>query len=399
MEVPLQNPSSDHERRASEGPVSIDERSASLDGIRGIALFGVLLVNEVTLFRVSLFAQFLPGGTPVAATPTEQTLETLIAVFFEFKAFAVFSLLFGVGLAAQRERAQRAKRPFFPYATRRLSFLLVLGLTHLVLIWNGDILTLYAIVGMCAAPLLRLPTKWIALAALVTLALHLSPLPLPNPFDSVADLRAHVERANHIYPYGGFTDVLAFRIAEVRPIVPLLMWAFMRTLALMLAGACAWRWRLFTSDVKGPRALVIVVALFTAGMTLTLGARAHSFHGLSDGITQNASSVLLALGYVGALLLLHATKPGARLIALCAPVGRMALTSYLSQSIVLGFLFYGYGFGMYGRTSIATTIWIAIVLYILQIGLARAWLSRFRFGPVEWLWRSFTYGKRAPFRV
>ena len=123
------------------------------------------------------------------------------------------------------------------------------------------------------------------------------------------------------------------------------------------------------------------------------------FHGVTDGAAQSASSVVLALGYVGALLLLHATKTGARLITLAAPVGRMALTSYLSQSVVLGFLFYGYGFGLFGRTSVTTATIIAVAIYVTQIVLSRAWLSRFLFGPVEWLWRSFTYGKRAPFRV
>ena len=385
--------------RDQVSPVSPQERSAALDGVRGLALFGVLLVNDVTLFRTSLFSQFLPGLTSVGTGPLDAPLASFISVFVELKAFAVFSLFFGVGMGAQEERARLSGRPFMGIALRRLAFLLVLGVAHLFLVWNGDILTLYALMGLCAAPLLRLPTRWLAVAAAVFLAVHLAPLPLPAPFASTFELRAHVERANHLYRDGGFGDVLAFRIAEVRPIAPLLVWAAPRTLSLMLAGACAWRLRLFSRGVKGARAIALVVMLLVLGLGLTLATRAHLLRGALDEVSQSAASVLLALGYVGALLLAHATKAGARLIALAAPVGRTALTSYLTQSVVLGFLFYGYGLGLFGRTSVTTATLIAIVIYTAQILLARAWLRRFRFGPVEWAWRSFTYGKRIRLRV
>lgn len=385
--------------RDQVSPVSPEERSASLDGVRGLALFGVLLVNDVTLFRTSLFSQFVPGLASVGTGPLDGPLSTFISIFVEFKAFAVFSLLFGVGLGAQEERARLAGRPFVPTAVRRLAFLLVLGLLHLFLVWNGDILTLYAVVGLCAAPLMSLPTKWLALAAALAFAVHLAPLPLPEPFASVADLRAHVERANHVYPQGGFIAVLAFRVAEVRPIVPLLVWAAPRTLCLMLTGACAWRMRLFARELRGVIALALTAALLGAGLGLTLSSRAKLFHGALDGAAQSAGSVLLAFGYVGVLLLLHATKPGARIIAVAAPVGRTALSSYLSQSVVLGFLFYGYGLGLFGRTSVTGATLLAIAIYATQIAFARAWLARFRFGPLEWAWRSVTYGKRMRLRV
>ncbi len=380
-------------------PTSLDERSAALDGVRGLALFGVLLVNDLTIFRTSIFAQFLPEGASAGSGALDAPLSTLVTIFVDFKAFGVFSLLFGVGLGAQEERARLAGRSFLPLALRRLSFLLVLGLCHLFLIWNGDILTLYALMGLFAVLLVRLPTRWLFLCAALTFALHLYPVPLPPPFPNMPELRAHVMRATHVYAEGGFRDVLAFRIAEVRAIVPLLMWAAPRTLSLMLAGACAWRLRLFTRDVRGARAIAITIALLTLGLGLTLATHAHLVTGVMDGVAQNACSVLLALGYVGTLLLLHATNTGARIIALAAPVGRTALSSYLTQSVILGFIFYGYGLGMFGRTSVTTATLLAIVLYLAQILLARAWLSRFRFGPVEWAWRSFTYGKRMRLRV
>jgi uncharacterized protein len=380
-------------------PVSLEERSAALDGVRGLALFGVLLVNDVTLFRTSLFAQFVPAVASADAGSLDQALSWFIVYFLEFKAFGIFSLLFGVGLAAQEERARRSGRAFMPYALRRLSFLLALGLVHLFLIWNGDILTLYALMGLLAAPFLRLPTRWLALLAALSFVLHLAPIPLPEPFPSVDALRSHVARAMHVYPNGSFASVLAFRVKEVRPIAALLVWAAPRTLGLMFTGACAWRLRLFTKDVRGGAAAGVAVALTATGLGLTYVNRLHALHGLADSVAGNASSILLSLGYTGVLLLLHASRMGARIIALVAPIGRTALSSYLTQSVVLGWIFYGYGLGLFGRTSVATATGIAAAIYLAQILVARVWLSRFGFGPVEWLWRSVTYGKIVRIRV
>jgi len=106
---------------------------------------------------------------------------------------------------------------------------------------------------------------------------------------------------------------------------------------------------------------------------------------------------LLALAYVSALLLLLNPQRAAWLSGLAA-TGRMALTNYLVQSIILGFIFYGYGFGMFGRMGSATAACIGVTIYLTQVQLSRLWLGRFQFGPFEWLWRSLTYGRRQPMR-
>ena len=191
-------------------PVDPADRVEALDVLRGVALFGVLTVNLVTIFRHSLFEEFLHGP--------EDGGRARCRFGLEFKAVTLFSLLFGIGLEAQRERIEGFDR----YILRRLVFLLVVGLAHLFLVWNGDILTLYALCGLVVAPLLRLPTRALLGLAILLFVLQIAPVPYPPPFGTGADLREHVEAAGHGYRYGTFVQALKFRIEEVRPMGVLL---------------------------------------------------------------------------------------------------------------------------------------------------------------------------------
>jgi uncharacterized protein len=281
----------------------------------------------------------------------------------------LFSLLFGIGLEAQRERIDGFDR----YIVRRLTFLLVVGLAHLFLLWNGDILTLYALCGLVVVPLLRLPTRALLGLATLLFVLQFVPVPYPPPFGTAADLREHVEVANRVYRYGTFVQALKFRIEEVRPMGILLFSIVPRTVGLFLLGAGVWRWTLLRGDRRALSAIAIV--------GIALGTYATM-------IRANWASIVLALGYGGAIVL------AARPLNVLAPLGRMAFTCYLAQSLVLSFVFYGWGLGQFGHMSAATGILLAIGIYAAQAIASALWLRRFRFGPLEWMWRSFSYGRR-----
>jgi uncharacterized protein len=381
-------------------PIAVSERAVALDALRGVALFGVLLVNLLTIFRVSLFAQFLPNaGLPQSRA--DHVVSRVLVIGLEFKAFTLFSLLFGIGLAAQHERTRGRGIAFGRYAARRLGFLLVLGLAHLFLVWNGDVLTLYAVLGIIAAPLLGLSTRVLLVLAVALLAAHLYPLPFPPPFASFSALRNHVLEANRVYATGSFGEALAFRIREVRPIANLLLWTTPRVLGLFLLGACAWRKGVFRGE---QRMLVRIVAAggLALGATLSWAAATDSVDlGTWRDVVGHGASLVLALGYASAVIVAF-ERPGlARVqsaLGLLAPLGRMALTSYLTQSIVLSVLFYGWGFGLFGRLGEAEAAAIGVAIFVVQAVVSAAWLRRYRFGPIEWLWRSFTYGERQPMR-
>ncbi|MBX3230721.1 MAG: DUF418 domain-containing protein [Labilithrix sp.] len=298
------------------------------------------------------------------------------------KAFILFSLLFGAGLAATHERAPQR---FARLVLRRLGLLLAIGLLHFVLLSTGDVLTLYALLGLVAAPIVaRARVRVLVALALALFVLHVAPLPYPRPFASEADLAEHVEAARHVYPYGSFRQVLAFRLVELRPTAALLAWTAPRTLGLFFLGAVVWKTRFF----RNARMPAVAAVLCALGAVATWLVHVRGVYAL-DG----PGSVALSLGY-GAAIASVAARGGLRVFA---PIGRMALTSYLTQSIVLGFVFYGYGLGLFGAIGRLPALGIVVALFGAQMIFARWWLARFRYGPLEWAWRSFTYGAWQPF--
>ncbi len=357
-------------------PLTQPDRYVPIDVLRGLALYGVLIVNLLTLFRVSLFSHILDADRPEDALG--RLLADVVAILMEFKAFTLFSFLFGVGVAVQAERAgQRGGVSVF--LLRRFLVLLSFGLIHLYLIWNGDILALYGVCGLLLIPLLRLPVTWILISAvllLVSSTLGIIPLQLPDTLV----LRAHASEAARIYSSGGMAEILAFRWRETNQLMaPLLLMTLPRTLAVMLLGVAAWRTELLTARRK-----LWTPILAAAALVAVVGGYLHI------GI---AAQLGLAFAYAAAVLLWIPKAP------LLAAGGQMALTNYLTQSIVAGVVFYGYGFGQFGRAGVAATIAGGTMLYLSQLFMSYWWLRRFRFGPFEWLWRTLTYGRRQPMRI
>jgi uncharacterized protein len=322
-----------------------------------------------------------------------------LAIFIEMKAFAVFSLLFGAGLAIQHERLAASGRSGLLLA-RRMLVLLVFGLVHMLLIWNGDILTEYALAGMVVLALAYWHTSGLVWGAVFCLAIYLlvpwwsRHVPLPD----AASLQRHVAAAMLAYGSGDFATVLEFRLRELPAILLLHVYVFPRTVALMLLGALAWR----TGLIKGPAARSARLwpaswMFVAAGLALTLAGSARGHSGWPriealDVIARPLAPILLALGYSAFIVALADGGQGRRWLAWAEPVGRMAFTNYVLQSIILGFIFYGYGLGQFGRLDLAEGLAIVLGLFALQVITSRIWLSRFHYGPLEWLWRMMTYG-------
>ena len=353
-------------KRTTPSAARPETRIEALDALRGVALFGVLIVNLVDGFRVSIFDQFVHAP--------ESAFHAAIRYALELKAFALFSLLFGAGLGMQRERLA-------PYwLVRRLAVLLAFGLVHLLLIWNGDILVEYAIAGLLVLPLIGMPAWALALASAACLAFYFSSAGL-LPFPGAGWLRAHVAEASRVYATGNFLEIRTFSLQEIPAIALLHASILARTLGLFLLGALAWRKRVFE---KRGFLLAIAITGLVAGAALSVPNAGEA--------ALRIGQVLLALGYGAVVVLL------ARHLRFFAPLGRMAFTNYLLQSLVLGGIFYGYGLGLFGRLGVAPAFALGVALYAVQLMLSALWLARFRFGPVEWLWRTLMYGARQPWR-
>jgi uncharacterized protein len=172
----------------------------------------------------------------------------------------------------------------------------------------------------------------------------------------------------------------------------------------MTIGAAVWRARVFQNPAMHSRLLwaVALIGSVVGGTATTLSAYSASTGRsteVSPALIEAASSVPLALAYASGLLLAMRFPATAQWATPFAAAGQMALTNYLAQSVVLSLLFYGYGLGLFGRLGSTAAACVGLTLYAAQLAISRAWLKRYRFGPVEWLWRSLTYGRRQPMRL
>jgi uncharacterized protein len=369
-------------------PVRPADRVDSLDVVRGVALLGVMAINLLTSFRESIFQQFLPPVSPLRAA--DRMTEAIAYYGLDMKAFSLFSFLFGIGLAIQYERLSRHGSPLY-WLSRRLTILLVFGLIHILFIWNGDVLTEYALAGFAVLPLLitRGWTVGLATAACLVFYTLMPVLQLPIPWPDQQWLQQHVVAANQAYGHGSVLQEHRFSFHEVADIVPLHLSILPRTVGLFLLGALSWRAGLFAKSYENcARLAALAVILTSLGIVLT-----HA-----DGrMTGRIAAPILALGYCTTLVWLVEFTPLRSLLTAFAPLGRMAFSNYVAESLIFSVLFFGYGLGLYGRMGSTTTLLLGATVYAVQMAVSAWWLRHFRFGPLEWLWRSLMYGRRQPF--
>lgn len=380
-------------------PVAAQERYAVLDILRGVALMGVLLVNLMSDFRIPLGRHLLVFHTQHDAM--DRAADVAVAALLEFKAMAIFSLLFGAGSALFAERAEARRVNASRFLARRYLVLLALGLVHLLLIWNGDILTLYAVCGLLLLPCLRLNAGPLAFLGIAAIALNsIVSWDFVWPGDAMVNRLAG--EAQSVYLNGRWGDVLGFHARETRHLIlPLLASSLPKTFGLMALGAAVWRWDVFRAPQRQEDLLWAVVLL---GGCIGVWATIQTVMAASTGhpsrypsrLLDAASSIPLALAFASGLLLALQWPLIRKFATVFQPAGQMALTNYLTQSVLLSLLFYGYGLGLFGRLGSASAAGVGLLLYAVQLELSAWWLRHYQFGPVEWLWRSLTYGRRQP---
>jgi uncharacterized protein len=363
------------------------DRLDAIDALRGLALFGVMAINLVFEFRVSIFEQFFPES--VAIPPLDRIVERFLTVAVDMKAFSLFSILFGLGLAIQFERLAGNSRRIV-LLMRRLIVLLAIGLVHLILIWNGDILTEYALAGFVVLPFLFWPRWFLGVSVIVCLGFYLGMPPLVSLPDATW-MQHDMQAARLAYGNGDFVDVLAFRVHELAGILPLHVSVFPRTIGLFLLGALIWRTGIVRrADMNRGLFLAVAVAGILIGLATTL---------VGVGMTRAIAPVVLALGDGAAVMAAMTTSAGRMLLGWAAPLGRMAFTNYVAQSVIFGGMFYGYGLGLFDRLGAAAALGFGIAIYAAQAVFSEWWLKRHRFGPLEWLWRTLMYGVRQPMQA
>ncbi|WP_437935171.1 DUF418 domain-containing protein [Sorangium sp. So ce341] len=398
-------------------PTAAAERIPALDVLRGFALYGVLLANAVAWFSGRAF---MTRDQLIAQRgPADEVFLVLLNLFVDGKAMTLLTFLFGLGFALQLQRAEADGRSVLPTHFRRLAALAFIGVCHVLLLWWGDILWGYAIAGVGLALFRRVRgAKLLAWAAALTLVPQLvASIPAvskviahvtPEPAD-LAAFKAQVFAAITGHDRGALAEIHVkqayYHVGRIWT------WYFAWVLGRYLVGYWAGTTRLLQdADERLPffrKLLAWGLALGIAGSSLMAGRRLLQRHGvavpesvgLALVIPAELGAMALASAYAAAVVLLMQKPAWRRALMRIAPVGQMALTSYLLQSLICTFLFYGWGLGLAGRLRPVYIAPITVAVFVLEVLLARAWLSRFRFGPAEWLWRSLTYGRLQPLRI
>jgi uncharacterized protein len=381
-------------------PVLGLERIHILDILRGFAVFGILAVN-IAGFSSPVF---YPGFVSPEQLPWyDELAEKLLLFFAEGKFYTIFSFLFGLGFSVQMVRAEAKGRDVRTFYPRRLWLLFGLGLLHTLFFWVGDILRHYALLGFALLGFRKRSSRTLSIWAGVFFALGFLLLGLfGGPHGSVDQEAMPMDVigiARETYNNGSFLDVVFFQFfSGFISFIMIGMTQAASVMALFLLGLLVGRIRFF-ENLPENRATLKKVVLWG----LLVGLVFNAFFVFSENAWLASLGFIvgapaLAAVYVSGLSLLSLKESGAKLLAPLASVGRMALTNYILQSVVCSLIFNGYGLGLYDNIGAAGLWGITIVIYLVQIPLSVWWLSRFRFGPLEWLWRSLTYGKRQQMR-
>lgn len=398
---------------ASASPRPPTERHILLDALRGFALLGILLMN-IEFFNRSIY-DFMAGmdDSPGAAGRAAW----VVFVFVQGKFWVLFSLLFGIGFALMQQRLEADGRPFVRLYLRRTLALAGFGIAHILLLWPGDILLVYAISALLLMAFLSVRGAavpitgfglYFGLAALwVLMGWALGLL----PEDARAEMQAQMgdqyalgSTSDAVYATGSYFEIAAHRVSEYVGVIlqQALMFQVPQALGVFLIGS----WLLRSGRITAPREHpgFWIATLLVGGGVGALFVHASLQVGASfDPVTEMPKALLaaglmsfgslpLSLAYMAVFVLLFQSGVGARLLGLLAPAGRMALTLYLMQSLICALLFHGYGLGWYGAVDRWGQVQIALLIWGLQLPLAALWLHHFRYGPLEWLWRGLTYG-------
>lgn len=405
-------------------PVRPTQRNFTIDMLRGFALFGILLVN-MEFFNQSALNLVADLNPPTSTL--DQIGRWLIAFFAEGKFYTMFSFLFGLGMIIQSDRAQERHARFGRFWLRRMVVLLGFGIVHVYLFWPGDILMLYSVLGVALLLWRKRRPRTVLIWVVVFLVL---PLLINGALwglvelgktatgaeameaifaQQMADYAVQAQEANRIYATGSFLEVTGQRVRDMNFMY--FTWPFIgfNVLAAMLLGVYVGKRGIF-NDIPAHLPFIrkvwlwgLVIGVVGNGMYVYFGEQGSrtipSLANLLSLIGQGFGAPAMTLFYIASLTLLAERDTWRRRLAVLPPVGRMALTNYLAQSLICSTIFYGYGFGLYGSVGVVGGIALTVVIYLLIVLWSGWWLRRFRFGPMEWLWRSLTYGKRQSMRI
>lgn len=410
-------------------PVAQSARLISLDVIRGVALLGILIMN-IQVFSM-IFSAYENPYAFGDMTGLNYWARWFSEVFADQKFLTIFSMLFGASIMLMAEKSMQKGQGPYNLHYKRMLWLAVFGAMHAFLLWAGDILLFYAITGVFAVLFYKWRARnliitgiiFMVIFSLLMLLIGMSKGEMTaediagiTKFWTPTDERIAEILAAHRSDWFGQWEVRVTAYLKIASGLPIMIFRF---LGAMLIGMGLYKAGLLDASRSktfyirhGLVSLVIGYGLTLFGMQQIAANNNEAFYAMFFGSQYGYyGSFILAWGYICLLqffVVSHQSKAGSAegsssangsesfLVKYFAPVGQMALSNYIFQSLVCGTIFYGWGFGFYGSVERAPQLGIVVGVWIAQIILSRWWLSRYRFGPLEWLWRSLTYMQKQP---
>jgi uncharacterized protein len=411
-------------------PIKAQEREIFMDVLRGFAILGIFIANLGAGFSWYDENAHLSGTFLIPSWDSKMLF--LHHWLIEGKFYSIFSLLFGWGIALQIKRAVDKGSDAIPTIKRRLFFMLLLGFCHL-LIWTGDIVCFYAMLGFLLLPLRKYANKTLLITSAI---LILSPILLyglkmlfpiltyPSRllngagevlelkfFPALVNAKSNTDYLNIVKNWNWW-EVLKDNIAGIFYRYGYLVFIsrISKVLGMFLIGFVIGRTNFYKNIAQYKKLIITVIIVgFTVGLPTNYALAHYMVTASSDyfqlkekGLYQTIVYALgvapLALAYVGLFMLAFKTSFGNRLMSGLAPVGKMAFSNYIMQSFVANFIFLGAGLGLMGQIGPVCYTLFGVVFFIIQIIYSNIWLRFFHFGPLEWLWRSATYKKWQPMR-
>jgi uncharacterized protein len=387
---------------SSPAPISASERIQEIDIIRGFALFGVLWLNLVAQSHT-----LAPDGVfdDLATAPLDAVIAPIARLFVSWKAMTLFSLLFGYGFAMMMSRLAARKVNADAIFLRRTAILFAFGIIHIWLIWIGDILHVYALMGF----LLYLSRRWSDRRLLIVglfLALfsqslleavlqyrYDEPFPWWSIFDEGARRRFEVFQGSSYIAY--VRELWRASWEEMWGTPDYISYCTV-TLGRFMLGAWIFRkgWIQRSQELR-PLFVRWAKILVGAGLLLSLAnMRLYEVNESLAYAIDPLPHLVLALGYGAVVVSICKNQSVRRALGGVAAVGRTALSNYLLQSVMYVFVLYGFGFGLLDHLGATLCLVLAVVTFSLQVMLSSWWVRRYRFGPMEWIWRSLTYGQK-----
>lgn len=396
-------------------PSALEERIEVIDMLRGFTIFGILLVN-MPLYGWPSWGPMRVIRAQQAYGPIDDAASWFLWLFAEDKFYPLLSFLFGLGFSIQLSRLASPSARFLSIYIRRLLVLLLIGLVHGLLIWPGDILVTYALMGFLLLLFRKCGQTATLTFAIVFLLLPMVLFPILGDLHgrlfshlvgSDVDFKDLWNEALRVFSHGTYAQITLERTRAISwnlcgPI------SMLQILGFFLCGLYAGQRGLLQNFQRHlpflRKARWWALALALVGMLVRAGTFNFSrvmgplFGGFGGEVLDTTGNLALSFLYASAIVLLAQRPLWQSRLAPLAAVGRTALSNYLLQSIICTTIFYSYGLRLFGKVGPAAGLILALAIYLIQLPLSVWWLGHFRLGPMEWVWRSLTYAKRQTMR-